>query len=126
MITTAVPLTSNLNYSLTKKRLTMMIRTTSKLKTWTARLAVIPVLAAMLFLFSMKSISEVPKFKPTALGNLPKMEDGPDKETFFKGATIWIENKDGSLTLQWLRYLNNVFLTFDTSFKIPVPFLHRP
>jgi len=94
-ITTAIPLTSNLNYSLTKKRLTMMIKTTSKLKTWTARLAVIPVLAAMLFLFSMKPVSEAPKFNPIAFSNRPKMEGEPDKETFFKGATIWIENKDG-------------------------------
>ncbi|MEO6851028.1 MAG: M56 family metallopeptidase [Mucilaginibacter sp.] len=95
IITTSVPLTSNLNYSLTKKRLTMMIKTTSKLKIWTARLAVIPVLVAMLFLFSMKSISEVHKFKPTALDNLPKKEEDFQKEVFFKGATIWIENKDG-------------------------------
>lgn len=72
-----------------------MIKTTSKLKIWTARLAVIPVLAALLLLFSMKSISEVHKFKPIASGDSPKTEETPQKETFFKGATIWIENKDG-------------------------------
>jgi len=94
VITTAVPLTSNLNYSL-KKRLTMMIKTTSKLKTWTARLAIIPVLAAMLFLFSMRSVSKDPKFSPMAFNDHLKAEGDPNKEAFFKGATIWIENKDG-------------------------------
>jgi hypothetical protein len=72
-----------------------MIKTTSKLKTWTARLAVIPVLAAMVFLFSMKPVSDVPKLKPTAFNNHPKVEEDPGKEVFFKGATIWIENKEG-------------------------------
>ena len=95
MITIAVPLTSNLNYSLTKKRLTMMIKTTSKLKIWTARLAVIPVIATMLFLFSMRSVSDAPKFKPTAFSDPPKVKEDPDREVFFKGATIWIENKEG-------------------------------
>jgi len=95
MVTMVVPLTSNLNYSLTKKRLTMMIKTTSKLKTWTARLAVIPVLAAMLFLFSMRSVSEAPKLKPMAFNNPPEVKDDPGKEAFFKGSTIWIENKEG-------------------------------
>jgi hypothetical protein len=89
------PLASNLNYSLTKKRLTMMIKTTSKLKIWTARLAVLPVLAAMLFLFSMKSVTEAPKFKPVKFNKPAEKSDNPSKETFFKGATIWIENKEG-------------------------------
>lgn len=89
------PLASNLNYSLTKKRLTMMIKTTSKLKIWTARLAVLPVLAAMLFLFSMKSVTEVRTLKPTTFNNVAEKTTEPNRETFFKGATIWIENKDG-------------------------------
>ena len=72
-----------------------MTKTTSKLKSWTARLALVPVLAAMLFLFSMKSVSDAAKPKPTAPDYHAKVVENPDRETFFKGATIWIENKDG-------------------------------
>jgi bla regulator protein BlaR1 len=93
-LTVCLPLASNLNYSLTKKRLKMMIKTTSKLKIWTARLAVVPVLAVMLLSFSTKSVSDVNKLKPT-FNNVPKKAEDPDKVAFFKGATIWIENKDG-------------------------------
>lgn len=73
-----------------------MTKTTSKLKIWTARLAVVPVLAVLLLLFSMKTVSEkVPVLKPAASDNPAKLADQPNKEAFFKGATIWIENKDG-------------------------------
>nr|WP_294790043.1 M56 family metallopeptidase [uncultured Mucilaginibacter sp.] len=89
------PLASNLNYSLTKKRLTMMIKTTSKLKIWTARVAVLPVLAAMLFLFSMKSVTKVYTSKPNTFSNVAEKAVEPNRATFFKGATIWIENKEG-------------------------------
>jgi hypothetical protein len=118
VITTAVPLTSNLNYSL-KKRLTMMIKTTSKLKTWTARLAVIPVLAAMLFLFSMKAIPGEPKFKPIAFNDHTKTEEDPDKEVFFKGATIWIENKEG-------KYMPRKYDEMTAAEKVALPAARLP
>jgi hypothetical protein len=95
IITPVIPLTSNLNYSLTKKRLTMMTKTTSDLKIWTTRLAIVPVLAALLFLFSMKSVSEEKKMKPKASDDHARITAYPDRETFFKDAAIWIENNEG-------------------------------
>jgi hypothetical protein len=94
-LTVCLPLASSLNYSLTKKRLTMMIKTTSKLKIWTARLAVVPILAVMLLSFSTKSVTKDYKLKPAASGNLTATAENPDEPAFFKGSTIWIENKDG-------------------------------
>lgn len=45
-------LASNLNYSLTKKRLKMMTTQSSKTKIWLKKLAVIPLLAGFIFLFA--------------------------------------------------------------------------
>lgn len=45
-------LASNLNYSLTKKRLKMMTRQSSKTKIWLKKLAVIPLLVGFVFLFA--------------------------------------------------------------------------
>ncbi|TXD51003.1 MULTISPECIES: M56 family metallopeptidase [unclassified Polaribacter] len=45
-------LASNLNYSLTKKRLKMMTTQSSRTKTWIKKLAVIPLLAGFIFLFA--------------------------------------------------------------------------
>lgn len=45
-------LASNLNYSLTKKRLKMMTTQSSKTKIWLKKLAVIPLLAGFVFLFA--------------------------------------------------------------------------
>ena len=45
-------LASNLNYSLTKKRLKMMTKQSSQTKIWIKKLAVIPLLLAFIFLFA--------------------------------------------------------------------------
>ena len=47
-------LASNLNYSLTKKRLTMMTKQSSQTKVWLKKLAVIPLLLGFIFLFAKR------------------------------------------------------------------------
>ena len=60
-------LASNLNYSLTKKRLKMMTTQSSQTKIWLKKLAVFPLLAGFIFLFAERveaqEIIEVKKYK---------------------------------------------------------------
>jgi beta-lactamase regulating signal transducer with metallopeptidase domain len=51
-------LTSNLNYSLTKKRLIMMTKTTSKTKAILKKIAVIPFILGLVFFLCLKTIAQ--------------------------------------------------------------------
>jgi bla regulator protein BlaR1 len=71
-------LASNLNYSLTKKRLKMMTTQSSQTKIWIKKLAVIPLLAGFIFLFAERveaqEIIEVKKYIDTPINDL-QIED---------------------------------------------------
>jgi bla regulator protein BlaR1 len=51
----SLPITSQFNYSITKKRLIMMTKTTSATTAWLTRLAIVPVIAAAFMLFCTKT-----------------------------------------------------------------------
>jgi len=92
-----ISLANTLNYSLTKKRLKMMTKRTSGLKILTAKLAVIALLGVMMFLFSTKATSTVPQLKSKAFKTIvaEQYPENPDKETYYKDATIWMKSKEG-------------------------------
>ncbi|HEY5325818.1 MAG TPA: M56 family metallopeptidase [Mucilaginibacter sp.] len=54
-------ITSQFNYSITKKRLIMMSKTTSATTAWCARLTIIPVIVASFMLFCNKTDAQQPK-----------------------------------------------------------------
>jgi len=96
----AISITSNFNYSLTKKRLKMMKKHTSRSRIMLIGLALIPLLSILLVLFSNRTIAQsvVPAGQNVVSAGLKKeaVEDGNiSKDEYFKGATIWIKNKAG-------------------------------
>ncbi|WP_432222780.1 M56 family metallopeptidase [Flavobacterium sp. TMP13] len=54
-------LASNLNFSVTKKRLLMMTKTTSKTNSWIKKSIVFPVLTGLVCLLCTKTVAQVPK-----------------------------------------------------------------
>ncbi|TCP23605.1 beta-lactamase regulating signal transducer with metallopeptidase domain [Tenacibaculum skagerrakense] len=102
-------LASNLNYSLTKKRLVMMSTRTSKVNNWLKKLAVIPLLTGSIYVFAervesyeMKNNSlldsdisnlEFPKSEET---NISPLEDIKRKLSDKDALKSSIENKDNS------------------------------
>jgi len=82
-----VKLASNLNYSLTKKRLKMMKKHTSQGIAMLKELALIPLLIVLLFLFS-KTIAQ-------SESTVPARQLPMSKEEFYKGAVIYIHRETG-------------------------------
>ena len=80
-------LASNLNYSLTKKRLKMMTKQSSRTKIWLKKLAVIPLLAGFIFLFAERveaqEIIEVKEYIDTPINDL-QIEDLDPEDTRVK------------------------------------------
>jgi hypothetical protein len=61
---TTFSMASNLNFSLTKKRLLMMTKTTSTAKAVALKIAIAPVIAGLLMLFCTETIAQEKKDKP--------------------------------------------------------------
>jgi bla regulator protein BlaR1 len=80
-----VYLASNLNFSVTKKRLTMMTKSTSRRKNFLFASATLPLFACLLMLFSCSK---------TNAQQLKEVSE-QDKEEYLKNATIVRENKEG-------------------------------
>lgn len=91
-------LASNLNFSVTKKRLQMMTKHTSRIRTWLFATLTIPVFIGALFLFSTKveakevtaEIVEIPVVKTTS-------KQDP-KAAYYKNATFIFEDENGTKT----------------------------
>jgi bla regulator protein BlaR1 len=66
-------LTSNFNFSVTKKRLVMMTRTTNQVRAFVKKLAVLPVLAGALLVFSSKFVLAQDKKPQKAPQDQPKV-----------------------------------------------------
>jgi len=89
-------LASNLNYSLTKKRLKMMTTQSSRTKVLLKKLAVIPLLTGFVFLFAerveaqenIEIVEEVPLTKT-------RLETDVYKEYFYRNGLIMFEDKNG-------------------------------
>ncbi len=110
-------LASNLNYSLTKKRLKMMTTQSSQTKIWLKKLAVFPLLAGFIFLFaerveaqevqeiveeSIETIIEDVPFKKDDLSNTEIY-----KEYFYKNLTIHRKDENGNTIAKKYSELND-------------------
>lgn len=91
-------LASNLNFSVTKKRLQMMTKHTSRIRTWLFATLTIPIFIGALFLFSTKveakevtaEIVEIPVIETTS-------KQDP-KASYYKNATFIFEDENGNKT----------------------------
>ncbi|MBU0697544.1 MAG: M56 family metallopeptidase [Bacteroidetes bacterium] len=72
-------MSSNFNYSITKKRLIMMTKTKSLTKVCLKQIATIPMLAISIFLFSKAAIAQVPTLNSTNK-EVPTTQEGVSKE----------------------------------------------
>jgi bla regulator protein BlaR1 len=117
-------LASNLNYSLTKKRLKMMTTQSSKTKIWLKKLAVIPLLAGFVFLFAerveaqevIEVIEEDVPFTKTDLSDSKLY-----KEYYYKNLKIETKDKNG-------KYISKKYDEFNAEEKarlIPPPPIKR-
>lgn len=92
-------LASNLNYSLTKKRLKMMTTQSSQTKIWFKKLAVIPLLAGFIFLFAERvEAQEIIEIKEEPIETI--VEDVPFKQDDLSNSEIYKKYYYKNLTIQ--------------------------
>lgn len=87
-------LASNLNYSVTKKRLIMMTKTSSKRDIWAKKILLAPLLSALVFLLCTKTVAQVTTEKQPATKKLNSFKTYYDKTTFK------IKDEKGNITTE--------------------------
>ena len=91
-----LPLTSRLNYLLTKKRLVMMTRTTSSRVSIVKQLALLPTITLAIFLFSTRTIAQEPaKAAPQSRMEVSSTVEGASQELMNEYAAILAKHKPG-------------------------------
>jgi bla regulator protein BlaR1 len=90
-------LASNLNYSLTKKRLKMMTTQSSQTKIWLKKLAVIPLLAGFIFLFAERiEAQEIIKEEPIETNESKKLSESEIYQEYFHSKGLFMfKDKNG-------------------------------
>ncbi|AUC86310.1 hypothetical protein CW731_13935 [Polaribacter sp. ALD11] len=103
-------LASNLNYSLTKKRLKMMTTQSSRSIILLKKLAVIPLLTGFVFLFAERvEAQEKEEIIETIVEDVPfkdKSEENLYKEYYYKNLTTQRKGKDGKYIIKKYQELN--------------------
>lgn len=91
-------LASNLNFSVTKKRLQMMTKHTSRVRAWLIASLTIPLFMAALFLFSTKIAAKenVSTFMETTQKQTSNLQD--PKANYYKNAIFILEDENGANT----------------------------
>ncbi len=91
-------LASNLNFSVTKKRLQMMTKHTTRGRAWLMASLTIPILTVALFLFSTKVIAQKTMVNTvgTTTANMTSEQD--PKADYYKNATFVFEDANGTKT----------------------------
>lgn len=106
--TEEVSLVSNLNFSITKKRLTMMSKNTSRLKAFTLASLTMPFFIALLLLFGGQAMAQSPSTSTAKLENL--------KDQYFQHAMFEFTNKAGQKI-----YKPYAAFTSEEKLAIPMP-----
>ncbi|AXG69672.1 BlaR1 peptidase M56 [Kordia sp. SMS9] len=91
-------LASNLNFSVTKKRLQMMTKHTTHGRAWLMASLTIPILTAALFLFSTKVIAQKTTVKNVATTAKKMTNEQDSKSDYYKNATFVFEDAKGTKT----------------------------
>lgn len=105
-------LASNLNYSLTKKRLKMMTTQSSKTIIWLKKLAVMPLLASFIFLFAERVEAQE---KQEIIETIYEQTDNQEKiseseiykKYYYKNLTIQRKDKNGKYLIKKYNELND-------------------
>ncbi|WP_459744616.1 M56 family metallopeptidase [Polaribacter sp. OB-PA-B3] len=104
-------LASNLNYSLTKKRLKMMTTQSSQSKIWIKKLAVIPLLAGFVFLFAERIEAQEKQEIIEVVEELPRKgiitENEVYKNYINRNAYVTYKNKEGKKVSKLYTELTN-------------------
>lgn len=104
-------LASNLNYSLTKKRLKMMTTQSSQSKIWIKKLAVIPLIAGFVFLFAERIEAQEKEEIIEVVEELPRKgiitENEVYKNYINRNAYVTYKNKEGKKVSKLYTELTN-------------------
>jgi beta-lactamase regulating signal transducer with metallopeptidase domain len=96
-------LASNLNFSVTKKRLQMMTKQTSRVRAWLFASLTIPLFIGALFLFSTKVVAQeatAELIETTKTLTLIEQERKDPKEYYYKNVTFIFEDADGNKVIK--------------------------
>jgi beta-lactamase regulating signal transducer with metallopeptidase domain len=91
-------LASNLNFSVTKKRLQMMTKHTTRRRAWFIATLTLPIFIAALFLFSTKVIAQKTTAKTEKIAVNTTTEQNDSKAEYYKNATFVFEDAQGVKT----------------------------
>lgn len=101
-------LASNLNFSVTKKRLQMMTKHTTRVRAWFIATLTIPIFIGALFLFSTKVVAQETKTEIKEVSNTKKIlkEVQDPKADYYKNATFIFEDSKGNKVTKTYTQLN--------------------
>jgi len=100
-------LASNLNFSVTKKRLQMMTKHTSRVRAWLVASLTIPIFIGALFLFSTKVAAKETTTAAFESSKLKMMTSQDPKANYYKNATFIFEDENGNKTTKTYTELTN-------------------
>ncbi|MBC8753201.1 M56 family metallopeptidase [Kordia sp. YSTF-M3] len=92
-------LASNLNFSVTKKRLQMMTKQTSRVRAWLVASLTIPIFMGALFLFSTKVVAKeatAELIETIKTQTIVQQEQEDPKDYYYKNVTFIFEDADGN------------------------------
>ncbi len=95
-------LASSLNFSVTKKRFTMMTKATTRSRALVLKFSALPVLAALIALFCIETIAqEKPVNKKPAVGKTVKQQQGTNerRDAYFSGVRVIIDDKANTIKI---------------------------
>ncbi|MBA4318573.1 MAG: regulatory sensor-transducer, BlaR1/MecR1 family protein [Flavobacterium sp.] len=92
-------LTSNLNYSLTKKRLIMMTKTTSQTKAILKKIAIIPFIFGLVFFLCFKTIAQEKTTTPKANKSTKEQPSNEKRDDYYAGVRIMIKDNNQNVKL---------------------------
>jgi beta-lactamase regulating signal transducer with metallopeptidase domain len=92
-------LTSNLNYSLTKKRLIMMTKTTSQTKAIFKKIALIPFIFGLVFFLCFKTIAQEKTTTPKANKSTNEQSTNEKRDDYYAGVRIMIKDNNQNVKL---------------------------
>lgn len=93
-------LASNLNFSVTKKRLQMMTKHTSRIRAWLFASLTIPIFIGALFLFSTKVIAQEATAEIVEIPVIKTTSTQDPKAAYYKNATFIFEDENGNKTVK--------------------------
>lgn len=92
-------LTSNLNYSLTKKRLIMMTKTTSQTKAIIKKIALIPFIFGLVFFLCFKTVAQEKTTTPKANKSTKEQPSNEKRDDYYAGVRIMIKDNNQNVKL---------------------------